>query len=177
MGKRQRSGRRRGEFARRTRSRGSERLSLPGYFVVLLVLCAFEGGIAAVSMLVVPDLQLAWASTSWPATDGVLAQKNLRRGRKSTVLTVQYRYAVGGIEQVGATISFAGHSHGQASRDLRLGSAIRIYYDPQHPSRAVLYPGILTATTVGITSMMTLGAVAILGWLGFGISLLIAGFR
>jgi hypothetical protein len=175
VGKRSRS--RRGKSERKSRSRGSEKLDVAGYLVVFLVLCLFELGVAGASSLVVPDLGLAWESRNWPATEGTLIHKELKRRRKSTVLSVRYRYAVDEIEQVGATISFAGHSHGQASRDLGVGSPVRVYYHPQRPSLAVLYPGILTATTITITAMLTLGAAAILGWLGFGISSLIGRSR
>ena len=65
----------------------------------------------------------------------------------------------------------------QLPRDLGVGSPVRVYYHPQRPSLAVLYPGILTATTITITAMLTLGAAAILGWLGLGISSLIGRSR
>jgi hypothetical protein len=152
-------------------------MDVGGYLVVFVVLCLFEIGVAGASSLVVPDLGLAWESRNWPATEGALLHKELKLRRHSTILTVRYRYAVDEIEQIGATISFAGHSHAQASRDLGVGSPVRVYYHPQRPSLAVLYPGILTANTITITTMLTLGAAAILGWLGFGISSLIGRSR
>lgn len=175
MGKRSRS--RRGKSRRRSGSRESKKLDVGGYLVVFLVLCLFELGLAGASSLVVPDLGLAWASRNWPATEGTLIHKDLKRRRNSTVLSIRYRYTVDEIEQVGAAISFAGHSHGQASRDLGVGSPVRVYYHPQRPSLAVIYPGILTVTTTTIAAMLTLGAVAILGWLGFGIASLVGRIR
>jgi hypothetical protein len=136
-----------------------------------LPLVALLGGIVltALAFRVGGDMR---ASRDWPSTSGTIeaarvAMQSEGNERKLFGAQVSYRYTVGGRSYTGERISFesgASPNRGLAEAIVQRyapGSAVRVFYDPVRPERAVLEPG----------------GTRILPWLlgGFGAALTLTG--
>jgi hypothetical protein len=87
---------------------------------------------------------------SWPFVPGEVIESTVERHGISGdqyAATVRYRYRVGNKDYEGDRIRAGGHrALTQAGAQARaskysIGRRLRVYYDPQHPARAVLEPG------------------------------------
>jgi hypothetical protein len=109
-------------------------------------------------------LQPAIRSARWPATEGeVLAVALAPQGDPRRAL-VTYRFAVGGADYKGRSITTARRFASKQGRPLAAGGSVRVYYHPTDPERSRLEPG------AGAALFLPLG----LGGLLFVVGLLLA---
>jgi hypothetical protein len=110
---------------------------------------------------------LSQQTADWPTTTGhVIAIRN-RAPRGTAPGTRVYRYSVAGNQYVGeeAALGIIGISDGWAYERLRVGDTVTVYYDPQQPGNALLYPGHSLSTVVLLvilTALLLFGSARII---------------
>jgi hypothetical protein len=123
---------------------------------------------------------LGLQAQAWPTVDGVITRSSVEHSssaRTATVyyLNVQYRYSVGEQSYTGdnvtprlsATMSLV-EANDLISGRYAVGQQVKVYYDPQNPSDAVLQPGIVGEAWL----MIVLGPICAVGG---GLLLIAAG--
>ncbi len=113
------------------------------------------------------DLVDGIRSHGWPTVPGRIVAHGVSVGvsryRVDDSYEVAYRYTVDGVEYEGRRFDYAGRnsfaSPSRLASGLATGSRVRVHYDPRHPDRAVLEPGVGPWTLGPIM----LGAVLMLG--------------
>lgn len=112
-------------------------------------------------------------SESGPASDVEVGTARVRVGvarPRDPSFTIRYRYRVEGTDYEGTQVT-AGHFRTEGTdrewaRRYPKGKAVRVYYNPTHPSEAVLEPQLLASghrRTPGLFSLFGLGF-CVLGW-------------
>jgi len=91
----------------------------------------------------------AFSSARWPTTEGLIMARDLDDSPGKYQPLFEYRYQVDGVPFRGSRISFGPPFNPQAFQRALVtyhqyppGKAVTVYYDPQHPDRSVLEPGI-----------------------------------
>lgn len=108
----------------------------------------------------------------WPATEGVIEQSDTTSDTNDLLPTIVFRYVAAGQPRQGTLEFPAGITPTPEFTQRYLdrypvGEKIRVYYDPQHPERSTLEPGLgqgdwlifavgLVATVMG-TGMLLFG--------------------
>jgi hypothetical protein len=93
------------------------------------------------------DILLGTGSVNWPRTDGTIIRSlpvEVRRGTRwdREGIEIKYAYAVDGVEFISDRLWFgAGQQAEENLARYRPGQKVTVYYDPSHPSMAVLVPG------------------------------------
>jgi hypothetical protein len=111
----------------------------------------------------------ALASRSWPQAPGQVTESKVEswkdsEGDRSYQAVITYRYKVNGSGYTSDRISFGDHAGSGSSHAHRLvrrytaGKAVQVYYNPDHPERSVLEPGLtpLTFLFLGLASILLL---------------------
>ena len=90
----------------------------------------------------------ARASQNWPSTQGQIITSYVRVEQDSEegpsfYPEIHFKYQVAGREYVGAKIDFSPPEDDQEKAEEKVAkypenASVRVYYDPQHPSKAVL---------------------------------------
>ena len=113
--------------------------------VALIMLTTGAGNVIWAGARMMPALR----SLSWPSTEGEILARDLDSSPLRYNPVVEYRYEVGGSQFRGHRISFAPTmTVSDADRALGTfhkylpGRKVDVYYDPTHPERSVLEPGI-----------------------------------
>ncbi len=119
-------------------------------------------------------------SKNWPHTTGELTSCRVRGARRFGsndfgffYLEVAYSYSVEGITHRGNRVLFGADSFDnrnlQGAADKRAsrykaGASVSVHYDPRHPARAVLEPGVTVTTYVylGLAAGFTATRVSLL---------------
>ena len=116
-------------------------------------------------------------SLSWPSTTGTVESARIavtqcdKSSSRSPVIL--YMYTVAGVEYRSDRVRFAAGSCGGDARETvdlyHAGATIRVFYDPQDPSEAVLEPGVsggLAYVLAPIGLLVCLASIAVMaGWL------------
>lgn len=90
-------------------------------------------------------LVTAWRSVTWPTTDGKISYSALHRGR--TVTQLWYEYHVQGVRYVAENYRVGGNATPfedvatAAAQRYPAGRVVKVFYNPNDPSEAVLEPG------------------------------------
>lgn len=91
------------------------------------------------------NVQLAKASTTWPATAGTVTASERKRVTLRTQPRVVYSYAVNGTSYTSERISFAAGVPPKETDEFLarypVGKNVSVHYSPEKPSDAVLEPG------------------------------------
>ena len=109
-------------------------------------------GIAVTFFVGKPILDNAKASQDWPSVAGAIVSSEVvtKRGDDGTMYAadVVYAYNVDNRDYKCSTVAFGGDYSSSSSshaydvtNTYPVGSEVRVFYDPQHPSTAVLEPG------------------------------------
>jgi hypothetical protein len=129
-------------------------------------------------MIAAGAVNVAWAraripralmSTRWPTTEGLIVARDLDDAPGKYQPVCEYRYEVNGVQFRGSRISFAPALDPRAfERALVIfhryppDKRVTVYYDPHHPHRSVLEPGVtwpLAAQLVGGVGLIALALV------------------
>jgi hypothetical protein len=112
--------------------------------VALVMLTTGVGNVLWAGARIMPALR----SVAWPSTEGEIVARDMDSSLVRYNPVVEYRYEVGGSEYRGHRISFAPTlTVSNADRALGAfhtyspGRKVDVYYDPAHPDRSVLEPG------------------------------------
>jgi hypothetical protein len=107
-------------------------------------------------------------SSSWPTVEGMVAESKVvqhtgRRGRKTDVPSISYRYSVDGIEHVSTRLFFGSQyssswtSGAKWTTDTQEymaryspGASVRVYYDPDHAATSVVEAGLKPAIVLPV---------------------------
>ena len=126
---------------------------------VAIVLIALIIGGALLTYIGMGTILDAWASRSWPLTEGTIVSSRvtLEARNDSTLygVDVQYRYKVAGQSYDGKTVWF-GDGGSSAFKALAqdvvdrypAGKAVRVAYNPANTEKAVLEPGVRVSSFV-----------------------------
>ena len=136
------------EFADRQRPIGLSILLIAG-----IIGCSF------ISYRGLTEVHDAWSSSSWPSTHGTItSSKVATTSDDSNTLfkaDIRYRYEVEGRAYDGATVWFGGgysSSDEDAARKVvdsyPQGMSVHVTYEPDHPEKAVLEPGMYVSSFV-----------------------------
>jgi hypothetical protein len=125
----------------------------------------------------------SWKSENWPSTTGVVKKASVKEAAISTLdcslscfvysVSVVYWYAIDGIQFLSDRVQFGDELHTveeiarDDASDYVSWKAVKVYYDPQKPEKAVLKPGAFRldygVLAVGIGTFMV-GVISILVW-------------
>lgn len=107
-------------------------------------------------------------SSSWPSVDGVVTESRVdratgRRGRKTDIPRITYRYSVDGVEHVGTRLFFGSQYSESWSAEAKWtahtqeyiaryspGIHLRVHYDPDHAATSVVEAGVTSALVLPI---------------------------
>jgi len=108
-----------------------------------------------------------WQTRGWSTADGTILHCDIQAGQLPRGTTyyasVIYRYTVGGAEYHGSRLGYAGrHISPLSDKPWKAGQHVRVWYDPERPSSAVLEPGVAFANYLGVT--LGLVALALATW-------------
>ena len=110
-------------------------------------------GLAALAGLAVlgwgaHDAEQAWSSNGWPRAAGRIIHSAAYSSGGGSMVSMWFEYAVNGVRFVSDRVRIGGN-HTPSSEDAAkivashpVGSAVEVAYDPDHPERAVLEPGL-----------------------------------
>jgi hypothetical protein len=103
------------------------------------------------------EIVLAYQSQQWPSVEGEITSSYVQRdvraiensSKKPTYTPkISYQYTVNGKTYTGEKISFSGGEGGEKKNEAQAvvdhyfsGKKIAVYYDPEHPKKAVLETG------------------------------------
>jgi hypothetical protein len=150
------------------------------HFAAGFTICAIACGLILAGRL---SIRRSADSEKWPAVDGVVLESAVaaRRdeGRQRFQPVIRYRYEVGGERYEGSRIRWAAapedfRKYTRARKLLdryRLGSTVKVHYDPRRPGVAVLLPGNATLLRPMHLVVCTAAVYAL-----FTIGLAVAGF-
>jgi len=96
-----------------------------------------------------------WQTRGWPTADGTILHSELRFSPipRGTLYypSVVYRYTVGGTEYHGSHLGYTGRHFSSLSHNpWKQGQQVKVSYDPQRPSHALLEPGLGVANYLGL---------------------------
>jgi hypothetical protein len=116
-------------------------------------------GIVAVGLAVVV-LRRGTASRRWPHTEGTV--EHCEVDADGSPVWIRYVYRVHDIEYHAGGVSYGDDPQTQKgwqrlAQRYPLGSRVRVYYDPDHPRRAVLEPGISIAGVIAAAVLLVTG--------------------
>lgn len=80
----------------------------------------------------------------WPSVSGQVIESRVDDAHlEMTKPVLRYRYQVGGRSYVGFRVAFSGYGISRSAMDQLIqpypqGSTVKVYFDPRHPSSAVL---------------------------------------
>ncbi len=132
---------------------------------------AIFASVAAITgVFVVIECFQAWQSASWPDVPGRVVSSQVvfrggRRGAKTRIPEVTYEFTVDGRRRTGHRMFF-GDSNSLAWPsgvyefvvEHPAGMDLRVHYDPQHPARSVVSPGVTWQVLLGpALSLLFLG--------------------
>lgn len=128
--------------------------------------------------------KLARASSSWPSVPGKVvstrAEAPHQNSQTAILPKVVYHYAAAGGQYRGSTIAIGIDSEGlgrQAAAKLlstlQPGADVSVFYNPQRPHQAVLYPGVTEPLKKATTSnyiLILIGFISLVFATGYGLS-------
>ena len=129
---------------------GLLRFDEPDLMLIIGGPAALVGG--ALCWVGVQNLRRGSASKHWPTTEGRILSSVVRRssGRQGTICEpdIVYQYAVDGTDYAHWAVDLRGlgTTCGSVAAEVvaryPVGATVTVYYDPDHPERAVLEPGL-----------------------------------
>ncbi len=135
--------------------------SRPGSLIVqgIVAVVCLAVGIAMTVFFGLPMYRQAQASLNWPTTTGTIQTseitKSFQKNKTKYSPSVSYAYEVDGTPR---TSNFIWASGGDSSSDKSkqqavvdkypVGSAVKVFYDPENPEFAILEPGITSTNYI-----------------------------
>jgi len=112
------------------------------------------------------NIQMAKASTAWPAVDGVVTAAERKRVALRLQPHVTYSYAVNGVNFTANRVSFAGaipkKEIDHVLARYPVGQTVTVHYQPDNPVQAVLEPGSAPLVVAPFRSLIIIFIVLIL---------------
>lgn len=122
------------------------------------------------------DLVYGRASSRWLRTKGVLLDTSGHPGTAGphdSLAQITYEYTVDRTTYVSRRIDYAGAGFGTDAGNVLLRYrgrlAVPVYFDPSHPARSVLEPGLKSGNFLRLALALT--------FLGSGVAALVAAYR
>lgn len=139
----------------------------PVWCTGLAVVCAAAG--AAWMAVVGPAVTEQSASRSWTAAEALVVERV--RGPVYTPYSYEEAPVLFRLQYVVEGRTWSAYAPAVEGSVLRLGSSVRVYYDPDSPWRSTLRPGVKTGSVMAL-----MGALLLVG-LGLGLGASAAGWR
>jgi hypothetical protein len=121
-------------------------------------------------------------SSSWPTVEGTVTESKVvqrtgRRGRKTDIPSITYRYSVGGVEHLGTRLFFGSRypeswtTGAKWTTDTKayigrypLGASLQVHYDPDDAATSVVEAGLKSAIVLPVVlSILFIAAGVVVG--------------